>query len=191
MTDPFAPILHPSTLLSRPEVLAKPCPVPNAAGLYAWYFKQVPPGVPTADCRRHDGLTLLYAGIAPSGPASKSTLRKRTRIHYGGNASRSTLRRSLGCLLENELGIQLRFNPSGRVTFGKEGEARLSEWMAENAFVVWMEHDEPWVLEPELIQNVSLPLNIEHNERHRFPPVLAALRKEARERAKVLPVVDG
>ena len=134
----------------------------------------------------HDGLTLLYVGIAPSRATSKNTLRKRIKGHYANHASRSTLRRSLGCLLEDELGIQLRLNRSGRVTFGKEGEARLSEWMADNAFVVWMEHDEPWRLEPKIIQSVSLPLNIEHNGQHPFAPVLSALRKEARERAKEL-----
>ena len=191
MMAPFDPLLYPSKLWSSPEVLAKPCPVPIAAGIYAWYFRAIPPDVPTDDCHRHDGLTLLYAGIAPSRATSKNTLRKRIKGHCVNDASRSTLRRSLGCLLENELGIQLRFNPSGRVTFGKEGEERLSEWMADNAFVVWMEHDEPWLMEPKLIQSVSLPLNIEHNGQHPSALRLSALRTDARERAKSMPVVDG
>ena len=52
MMAPFDPLLHPSKLWSRPEVLAKPCPVPNTAGIYAWYFQQFPPAcrLTTATC---------------------------------------------------------------------------------------------------------------------------------------------
>jgi hypothetical protein len=49
--------------------------------------------------------------------------------------------------------------------------------MADNAFVTWTVHPEPWHLEDELIQALSLPLNLRGNESHPFYPQLAALRK--------------
>ncbi|MFF0831608.1 GIY-YIG nuclease family protein [Streptomyces sp. NPDC003344] len=67
---------------------------------------------------------------------STQNLRKRVRHHYQGNATGSTLRLSLGCLL----GFELRRAGSGkRMTFGKAGEATLSQWMADDARV-----NRPW-----------------------------------------------
>ncbi|MEZ7154426.1 GIY-YIG nuclease family protein [Streptomyces sp. MAD19A] len=75
---------------------------------------------------------------------STQNLRKRVRYHYRGNAAGSTLRLTLGCLL----GMELRRVGSGkRMTFGKAGEATLSQWMADNARVCWIERSEPWDLE--------------------------------------------
>ena len=81
-------------------------------------------GVPTANCRFQDGLTLLYTGIAPKAPPqngrnpSSQSLWDRIRYHYRGNAEGSTLRLTLGCLLAEELGIHLRRVGSGkRLTF--------------------------------------------------------------------------
>lgn len=171
-------LLTPTKLWARHEILKqKPCPVPVASGVYAWYFKQFPAMVPVHDCHKQNNLTLLYVGIAPSRPQSSNTLRRRIKYHLRGNAYGSTLRLSLGCLLADELGIQLRrVGSSGRKTFGPD-EALLSAWMAENAFVTWTEHPEPWHLEDELIRDLSLPLNLRGNERHPFYPQLAALRK--------------
>ncbi|WP_374120389.1 GIY-YIG nuclease family protein [Mesorhizobium onobrychidis] len=39
---------------------------------------------------------------------SSQNVRSRLRTHYSGNAAGSTLRRTLGCLLAAELGIELR-----------------------------------------------------------------------------------
>ena len=50
-------------------------------------------------------------------------------VPYRGNAYGSTLRLTLGCLLADQLGIELRRVGSGtRLTFG-DGEQALSEWM--------------------------------------------------------------
>jgi len=63
-------------------------------------------------------------------------LRQRLRTHYAGNAGGSTLRKILGCLPADELGIQLRRVGSGtRKTFveggtgpvGMDGRQRLSQ----------------------------------------------------------------
>ena len=114
------PILQPDRFWSRAEVLANPSPVSRQPGVYGWYFKNIPPGVPTDNCRCQDGLTLLYTGISPNAPPqngrnpSSQSLGDRIRYHYRGNAEGSTLRLTLGCLLAEELGIQLRRVGSGK-----------------------------------------------------------------------------
>ncbi|WP_416349228.1 GIY-YIG nuclease family protein [Leptolyngbya sp. CCNP1308] len=186
----FEAILNPTHLCSRPEVLARNCPVPRKAGVYAWYFRKVPPRVPTEGCHQVKATTLLYVGISPSkSSSSRQQLKERVRQHYNNNAFGSTLRLTLGCLLADELGIELRrVGSSGkRLTF-TDGEQALSNWMEANALVTWMETPEPWVLEPQIISQLSLPLNLEHNESHPFYPVLAELRNKCRQRARQLPI---
>jgi hypothetical protein len=191
----FVPLFNSAHLWSRDEVLARPCPIPKEPGIYAWYFKSIPPGVPTKDCLEDGQFTLLYVGIAPKAlPAkgarpSRQRLSHRIRYHYRGIAEGSTLRLTLGCLLAKELGITLRRVGSGkRLTFS-EGENILSQWMADNAFVTWMVHPEPWNLEAVIIGKVSLPLNLHMNKGHPFHGVLTKIRREAKEKARGLPVV--
>ncbi|MFB1498000.1 MAG: GIY-YIG nuclease family protein [Thiocapsa sp. N5-Cardenillas] len=188
-------MLAPARLWSRAEVLASPSPVPREPGVYAWYFRDVPPGVPTADCHRCGDLTLLYIGIAPKAPpkngARPSTQRlvDRVRYHYRGNAEGSTLRLTLGCLLSETLGIELRRVGSGkRMTFA-DGEIALSGWMAENAFVTWFVDPVPWVLEESLIAGLSLPLNLDMNRGHVFAEILRDVRSRAKGRAREMPAV--
>ena len=187
-------LVTPSRLWSRLEVLERPCPVPREAGVYAWYFRRVPPGVPAEDCRRAHGATLLYVGISPKrspmngASPSRQRLLNRVRYHFRGNAAGSTLRLTLGCLLADSLDIGLRRLGSGqRLTFA-DGEIQLSEWMGQNAFVCWLPAEEPWLLESQLISELSLPLNLQGNERHSFHRELSALRKHHRLRAEQLPV---
>jgi hypothetical protein len=190
MTENQVELLNPSRIWSRAEILnQKTCPVPAKSGVYAWYFKQFPTIIPTQDCHQHNDLILLYVGIAPSRPNSSNNLRKRIKQHYRGNAYGSTLKLSLGCLLVGGLGIELRRVGSGeRMTFGT-GETMLSNWMEQNAFVTWTLHIEPWILEDELIGQLSLPLNLRGNENHPFYSALSVVRKNAKDRAKELPVI--
>jgi hypothetical protein len=105
-------LLSPKKPWSRAEVLSSPCPVPKSPGVYAWYFKQIPPRIPTAGCVRVGDLTLLYIGISPKAPptngrsASRQTLRSRLRYHMCGNAEGSTLRLTMGCLLSDQLRLE-------------------------------------------------------------------------------------
>src|SRR5258706_7480354 len=139
----IALFIRPRRIFSRQEILARPSPVPAKDGVYGWWFRRLPPLVDPGSCCQHGGLTLLYFGISPDRPRSgrapsSENLRKRLRCHYTGNAEGSTLRKSLGCLLADELGIQLRRVGSGmRKTF-TEGERQLWDWMAENAFGSWV-----------------------------------------------------
>lgn len=174
-------LVSPERLWSAQEVLTRPSPVPAAAGVYGWHFKERPhPDL--------DGGLLLYVGIAPRYMANRTStqnLRKRVRYHYRGNAAGSTLRLTLGCLL----GLELRRVGSGkRMTFGKAGEAALSHWMADNAQVCWVEQKEPWAVESRLITELDLPLNLDQNRHNAFHSRLKEIRAQARERARELPI---
>ena len=103
----------PEHLHSRSDVLDRPSPVPRGFGVYAWYFREAPPRVPIEDVVRWQGLFLLYVGISPrtspkDGRSGRQWLRRRMREHMCRDASRSTLRLTLGCLLSEALTIQLR-----------------------------------------------------------------------------------
>jgi hypothetical protein len=163
--------------------------------VYGWWFDKVPPGVPTAACVQRDAWTLLYVGISPKAPPrngtppSRQTLRSRIRYHYRGNAAGSTLRLTLGVLLSEELGIELRrVGSGGRRTFSA-GEQLLSEWMAAHARVTVHEHPTPWVVEEQLIGSLDLPLNLDQNRHHAFHSVLSERRRQAKLRAESLPVL--
>ncbi|MHC1729294.1 MAG: GIY-YIG nuclease family protein [Syntrophobacteraceae bacterium] len=182
-------------LWSRNDVLSHPCPIPKAPGVYAWFFREIPDGVPMDGCMTCGDLRLLYVGIAPKAPPSNGAnpssqrLFHRIRYHYRGNAEGSTLRLTLGCLLSESLGITLRRVGSGnRLTFA-DGENRLSLWMQENAFVTWAVCEKPWLIEEELIKQLSLPLNLDKNRDHPFCITLSAIRSHSRERARSLPIV--
>jgi hypothetical protein len=105
-----------------------------------------------------------------------------------GNAEGSTLRLTLGCLLAEELDIELRRVGHGkRLTFC-DGESRLSKWLDENAFVTWEATTEPWLLETALIRAVSLPLNLDQNRAHPFRATLSEIQYVAREAARRGPI---
>ena len=174
---------------TRAEVFTDPGPVPSMPGVQGWWFRTVPGAIDVSGCEQRDGLTLLYVGISPTAPPkngkppSTQDLRKRIRYHFGGgkaDAEGSTLRKTLGVLLGDELGFKLRRIGSGdRRTFAG-GEAVLNEWMAENALVSWLVHPEPWLLEEKLIAAFDLPLNVQaSNKDNAFYPELTRLRREA------------
>ena len=54
-------LFTPKRLFSRDQVLQRPSPVPAVSGIYAWFFRNVPRGVPADGCTTADGTTLLYA----------------------------------------------------------------------------------------------------------------------------------
>lgn len=182
---------------TRAEVFDGPCLVPASAGVYGWWFRELPSDINTAGCETRDGLTLLYAGISPSAPpangkpASRQHIRRRIRTHYSGNAEVSALRKTLGCLLADQLGIELRRVGTGKRRTFVAGEKALSEWMAKNALVSWIVHPEPWVLEHQLIETLDVPLNLQGNAHNNFYPTLKAVRRAAAARANVLPVLPN
>ena len=184
-------LISPHKLFSRSSVLDKQCPVPKSRGLYAWFFKEIPPFVPTDGCIKKDNLNLLYVGISPKDKNSTQDLRKRIKTHFNGNAEGSTLRLTLGVLLENKSGFALRRVGSGkRLTFTHIGEQWLDNWMEQNAFVCWVEHQKPWQVEESIFKLVSLPLNIRDNAHNLFSQDLSKLRTLAKQRARCLPIAN-
>jgi hypothetical protein len=188
-------LLRPDVLYTAEAVLSRPGPVPASAGVYAWYFSRVPSQVQTDGCHVVGDSTLLYVGIslkappANGRPPSRQTVRSRVRYHYRGNAEGSTLRLTLGCLLADDLSIGLRRVGSGkRMTFGREGEARLSAWMADHTRVVWTVTDRPWELEEHLIRRLALPLNLDQNRHSPFHQTLSTIRAEQKAKARALPI---
>jgi len=173
---------------TRDEVFSDPCPVPEQAGVQGWWFRTLPGDIDVSGCEQRDGLTLLFVGSS-SGPPPASgerpstpDLRKRIRYHFGGgsaDAEGSTLRKTLGVLLADELGIELRRVGSGaRRTFAG-GEPALTQWMAEHVVVSWIVRNEPWHFERRLIAALDVPLNVRDNERNKFHTELKRLRRAA------------
>ncbi|GJF12483.1 hypothetical protein NGTWS0302_01940 [Mycolicibacterium cyprinidarum] len=173
---------------TRDEVFVDPGPVPSESGAQGWWFRDIPGDIDISGCEQQDGWTLLYVGSSPGPPRAdgkpqtSQDLRKRIRYHFGaGNASAdgSTLRKSLGVLLGDQLDVALRRIGSGKRQTFAGGEAVLTRWMAENAAVSWVLHPEPWYLEAKLIKALELPLNFQDNERNAFAPELKKLRRAA------------
>ncbi len=190
-------LIFPARVWSRNEVLSKPCPINKSPGIYAWFFKEIPPYIRTDGCVKLENLYLLYIGISPNSPPkngkppSNQTIYDRIRNHYSGNAEGSTLRLTLGCLLSEKLKIELRrFGSGKRMTFWT-GEKTLSEWMGENAFVTWIYQEEPWILEEELISHLFLPLNLQINKHNINYPIISSIRSKAKANTRKLPIVPG
>ena len=191
-TEAESALLSPSRLFTRAEVLASPSPVPALPGVYAWYFRELP-NVPLADTIESGGFHLLYVGISPKKPStnghplSRENARTRLRYHFQGNTEGSTLRLTLGSLLSQTLGLELRRVGSGnRLTF-HSGEKILNAWLEANARVAWQACPAPWQAEHQLIARYSLPLNLDANRNHAFHSTLSALRAAAKMRARSLP----
>lgn len=155
---------------TRDQVFAEPSPVPNAPGVYGWWFRALPSDVDTAGCETRDGFALMHVGVSPTPPpangrpAVSQDLHKRIRYHFGGgraNADGSSLRKTLAVVLADELGLELRRVGSGRQITLAAGEAVLNGWMAENALVSWIVRPEPWRLEDGLVDALVLPLNLQ------------------------------
>lgn len=184
---------YPEKTYSRTEVMSAPSPVPAVNGIYFWWFKEIPLGVPAEGCITFDEYTLLYVGISPDQrgkPNSRSNLRKRIKTHYSGNAAGSTLRRTLGVLLSHESSFPLRRVGSGsRMTFTHPGEQWLDAWMEKNAKVHWIPVEAPWELEDTLIASIPLPLNIQGNA-HEFKMTLSGMRSQAAAEARLMEIAD-
>lgn len=190
-------LLWPNKLYRGAEVMSKLSAVPRTPGVYAWYFDELPNGIDASACHTLEDKTLLYVGISPSAPPtngkapSRSHLNRRLRTHFGGNASGSTLRLTLGCLLNEQLGIQLRrVGSGGRYTFTNPGEQILDRWMDEHAYVAWLACERPWEVEKRiLLSGISLPLNLAGNPQAHHVDYLSPLRRSSRTRANELEII--
>lgn len=132
MSEDFFAILKPPNLWSRAEVLSRPWPVPRKPGVYAWYFRGIPDRAPIEHPLIHDSnVRSTLAFLSPASPprsgklSRTQVLRRRIQMHMRGNVYGPTLRPSLGCLLGNELGIELRRRGGGTRLMFADGERVL------------------------------------------------------------------
>jgi hypothetical protein len=154
---------RPHQVFSSCRAAVDPAIVPGTRGIYGWYFDILPPGIPRGNYAIVDGHMLLYIGIAGASLTSRSTLRKRICSNHLGRHStpQSTLRRTLGALLKNELRLVRHPKAGGKYWFGEKGEADLRQWMMDHALLAWQEDEEPREVEAVILADADfvLPLN--------------------------------
>jgi GIY-YIG catalytic domain len=59
-----------------------------------------------------------------------------------------------------------------------------SSWLQDKAFVAWAPCEQPWLVEQGLIEALSPPLNLDHNEDHPFFAKLSEVRRSCRAKAR-------
>lgn len=139
--------------------------LPNVAGNYIFLLRkgsQLPqvdinPQIPevTLDGNAYQA---IYTGIA-----SKSLRRRDYRAHFIGNdASRSTLRKSIGSLFGYDL-IPRKEGDLKYKKFKPADEEKLTEWMMSNLLLAFVENVDPESMEDKLIAELNPPLNLEKN----------------------------
>ena len=140
--------------------------LPNVAGNYVFLLRkgsQLPqvdinPQIPEVTL---DGNTYqaIYTGIA-----SESLRQRVYRIHFIGNdASRSTLRKSIGSLFGYDL-ILRKENDKRHKKFKPNDEEKLTKWMKNNLLLAFVENADPESMEDKLIAELNPPLNLDKND---------------------------
>ena len=131
---------------------------PVAAGVYA--------------CFLADGAELPGVSSPAGGPVyvgvSRNLAEREFDTHFAaGQTGFSTLRRSIGAILKNQLNLRARPRGTGtsktnftNYRFDDTGEQRVSEWMHEHLRVAVEPVTEPDALERELIALACPPLNL-------------------------------
>lgn len=139
--------------------------VPDACGNYIIVLKKgcsLPQTAIKPVMKTMKGLQVIYTGIA-----SKSLRTRDVKTHFDGNAGRSTLRKSLGCVFGYKFVPRDANNPdNGKVKFSDADEKRLSAWMKKNLILYYCVNDDFAAHELELINQFNPPFNLKdnHNE---------------------------
>lgn len=156
--------------------------LPNVAGNYVFLLRKgsqlpkvdIEPKIPEVTL---DGNTYqaIYTGIA-----SKSLRRRDYRAHFIGNdASRSTLRKSIGSLFGYDL-ILRKENDKRHKKFKPNDEEKLTKWMKNNLLLAFVENADPESMEDKLIAELNPPLNLDKNDNTvnaEFRALLSKLRR--------------
>lgn len=162
-------------------------PVYNRAGVYALFLDE-PAALPFIGV---PAFGLLYLGMT----ASSLDVRNHFKHQQSGF---STLRRSLGALLKQELRLQaLPRAPGASATnvtsyrFQEDGEQRLTQWMAQHLTYSCVPRDKDVeVVERALIRGLEPPLNLT-GWSNPARKTLMALRAACRDEAKRSRAVAG
>lgn len=150
-------LVHYQTLRAPSFVRTNADQVPTGAGVYAWFFASCLGFDEAAQRPMRDGMSLLYIGKARS-------LRKRLLNHCRNSSGGSTLRRSIGSLLLQDLGLIARqVGARRKLSFVRESEQVLSDWLAAHAAVTWVQCDRAGELESWLIGHHRPPMNLMGN----------------------------
>ena len=156
--------------------------LPNVAGNYVFLLRKgsqlpkidIEPKIPEVPL---DGNTYqaIYTGIA-----SESLRQRVYRTHFvGNNASRSTLRKSIGSLFGYDL-IPRKEGDLKHKKFKPADEEKLTEWMMSNLLLAFVENADPKPLEEKLIAELNPPLNLDKNDNTvnaEFRALLSKLRR--------------
>lgn len=138
-------------LRSREDVRRKGSAPPKNPGVDLWWFDSA---LGAADGTLACGKwRLLYIGAT-------NNLERRISQHFERTARQSTLRLSVGSLLQGTLRLQILPLPGNRQSFG-DTEEILSEWFGEHARVAWIESSERHSLKSSLLRIYSPPLNVQ------------------------------
>ena len=156
---------------------------PGTAGIYAWWVNEdhlgdTSPPLPEVHL---EGATrpwsLLYVGIGPKRPGSR-TLGDRLRKDHGGSSiGSSTFRQSLAALLMDHLAL---IPKSGYDRSRLASEEPLSRWIIANAGVSAVAIERPWDYEDAVIRYLNPPLNLRpgfHPYRHEVDRARKNLRR--------------
>ena len=139
--------------------------LPSCAGNYIFLLRQgvelLQPKMdekPVYKTIVHEGVeyNVLYTGIG------EDLNGRIIKTHYGDNAGKSTLRKSLGCLRGFDF-IPRDKKDNGKTKFKPEDENKITEWMVENLIVLYKENPNYKMEEGKLIDKYNPPLNIQHN----------------------------
>lgn len=132
--------------------------IPTTSGVYAYFLA---PGARLGEIKPGSD-QLLYVGMTQDG--------LNMRNHFGRSTSGfSTLRRSLGAILKDELKLLPMPRSQGasrsnilNYAFANSGEEMLSNWMAAHllASFVTVQSDNVPQFEKELIRELEPPLNL-------------------------------
>ena len=109
--------------------------------------------------------SVAYVGI------SSNLARRAMRQHFHtGSSGSSTLRRSLGAVLKDVLGLRAVHRSTGKSArdytnycFTADGEVRLTAWMHENLEISFHPTPDYVTLEMLLVHHLAPVLNIEHS----------------------------
>ena len=131
----------------------------------------------------------LEAGSSPAvlyvGKSEENVRNRVSRTHLlRDRTGSSTLRRSIGALLREDLDLQPQPRSPKRsqrditnYKFASAGEARLTDWIATNLRVVGLAVSEPAATETKLINNLRPPLNLT-GWANPFKPMITSARKQ-------------
>lgn len=130
----------------------------NYHGVYLICFRKlenVPTQMRLLEYSRFNEYYVIYAG-----KSSRGFKERDYRNHFRGSARNSTLRKSIGVLMN----LERYYYPNNKYRFQSSEEEKLSKWMKENLIVFYKITNNIENEEKLLIENYYPPLNIQLNQ---------------------------